>query len=130
MSLICFCVVVFFCMQKPAYEMRISDWSSDVGSSDLPASPMDPRDERMVARFKFREVRARPGDARRGEMVLRWRQHMSAPVRASRSLHRCHPHPSPPPSKGEGKILQLPGNPLPPLGGGLGGGVAERPMPA
>src|SRR3546814_4920722 len=27
--------VVFFCKQKTAYEMRISDWSSDVCSSDL-----------------------------------------------------------------------------------------------
>src|SRR3546814_8373696 len=31
-------VVVFFFKQKTAYEMRISDWSSDVCSSDLPAS--------------------------------------------------------------------------------------------
>src|SRR3546814_2623530 len=30
-------VVFFFCFkQKTAYEMRISDWSSDVCSSDLP----------------------------------------------------------------------------------------------
>src|SRR3546814_5034555 len=28
---------VCFCTQKTAYEMRISDWSSDVCSSDLPA---------------------------------------------------------------------------------------------
>src|SRR3546814_2087276 len=28
----------FFFKQKTAYEMRISDWSSDVCSSDLPAS--------------------------------------------------------------------------------------------
>src|SRR3546814_13640268 len=28
---------VFFFKQKTAYEMRISDWSSDVCSSDLPA---------------------------------------------------------------------------------------------
>src|SRR3546814_9452507 len=28
-------VVSFFCKQKTAYEMRISDWSSDVCSSDL-----------------------------------------------------------------------------------------------
>src|SRR3546814_10188074 len=28
--------VVFFFKQKTAYEMRISDWSSDVCSSDLP----------------------------------------------------------------------------------------------
>src|SRR3546814_1903688 len=29
--------VFFFCKQKTAYEMRISDWSSDVCSSDLAA---------------------------------------------------------------------------------------------
>src|SRR3546814_1853055 len=29
----------FFFMQKTAYEVRISDWSSDVCSSDLPARP-------------------------------------------------------------------------------------------
>src|SRR3546814_1544046 len=32
-SVICFCF--FFFKQKTAYEMRISDWSSDVCSSDL-----------------------------------------------------------------------------------------------
>src|SRR3546814_3697180 len=29
----------FFCKQKTAYEMRISDWSSDVCSSDLSRPP-------------------------------------------------------------------------------------------
>src|SRR3546814_7887896 len=29
------CVVFFVCKQKTAYDMRISDWSSDVCSSDL-----------------------------------------------------------------------------------------------
>src|SRR3546814_2918592 len=29
------CIFVFFFKQKTAYEMRISDWSSDVCSSDL-----------------------------------------------------------------------------------------------
>src|SRR3546814_3803268 len=36
-----YCVLVvlcFFFKQKTAYEMRISDWSSDVCSSDLPAA--------------------------------------------------------------------------------------------
>src|SRR3546814_3545962 len=28
------CFLFFFCKQKTAYEMRISDWSSDVCSSD------------------------------------------------------------------------------------------------
>src|SRR3546814_19543353 len=31
-----FCLLCFFFKQKTAYEMRISDWSSDVCSSDLP----------------------------------------------------------------------------------------------
>src|SRR3546814_1332751 len=30
------CIIFFFFKQKTAYEMRISDWSSDVCSSDLP----------------------------------------------------------------------------------------------
>src|SRR3546814_6028438 len=34
-------VVFFFFKQKTAYEMRISDWSSDVCSSDLPMVPLD-----------------------------------------------------------------------------------------
>src|SRR3546814_6673954 len=29
------CIIFFFFKQKTAYEMRISDWSSDVFSSDL-----------------------------------------------------------------------------------------------
>src|SRR3546814_14709550 len=31
----CMLIIVFFFKQKTAYEMRISDWSSDVCSSDL-----------------------------------------------------------------------------------------------
>src|SRR3546814_1572902 len=39
-SLFCFfCFFFFFFKQKTAYEMRISDWSSDVCSSDLAAGP-------------------------------------------------------------------------------------------
>src|SRR3546814_5981342 len=34
-----FCVCCFFFKQKTAYEMRISDWSSDVCSSDLALRP-------------------------------------------------------------------------------------------
>src|SRR3546814_1456297 len=34
----------FLFKQKTAYEMRISDWSSDVCSSDLPPSPHSLRD--------------------------------------------------------------------------------------
>src|SRR3546814_12933890 len=35
---LCGCYVCFFFKQKTAYEMRISDWSSDVCSSDLIAA--------------------------------------------------------------------------------------------
>src|SRR3546814_6051042 len=34
--IIVICYLFFFFKQKTAYEMRISDWSSDVCSSDLP----------------------------------------------------------------------------------------------
>src|SRR3546814_10850676 len=34
-SMYCVCLCFFFFKQKTAYEMRISDWSSDVCSSDL-----------------------------------------------------------------------------------------------
>src|SRR3546814_9392190 len=35
----------FFFKQKTAYEMRISDWSSDVCSSDLGRDPASPREK-------------------------------------------------------------------------------------
>src|SRR3546814_6992516 len=47
--LCCLCFFFFFFKQKTAYEMRISDWSSDVCSSDLelryrcPAAPSPDR---------------------------------------------------------------------------------------
>src|SRR3546814_15263116 len=39
--LICLYIVFFFFKQKTAYELRISDWSSDVCSSDLADEPVD-----------------------------------------------------------------------------------------
>src|SRR3546814_146457 len=41
MSVVCGCI--FFFKQKTAYEMRISDWSSDVCSSDLQGAAPTPR---------------------------------------------------------------------------------------
>src|SRR3546814_19845628 len=38
---VCLVVIIFFFKQKTAYEMRISDWSSDVCSSDLPTRCLD-----------------------------------------------------------------------------------------
>src|SRR3546814_1438779 len=42
-----FCCVFFFFKQKTAYEMRISDWSSDVCSSDL-VMQLPPTDELVM----------------------------------------------------------------------------------
>src|SRR3546814_1400428 len=43
LCLLLLCVVIFFFKQKTAYEMRISDWSSDVCSSDLVGLPRSKR---------------------------------------------------------------------------------------
>src|SRR3546814_9971566 len=49
------CILFFFFKQKTAYEMRISDWSSDVCSSDLQRhasihrSPPRPRPLKMMS---------------------------------------------------------------------------------
>src|SRR3546814_8376313 len=42
------CFVIFFFKQKTAYEMRISDWSSDVCSSDLADPAVRGSRERFV----------------------------------------------------------------------------------
>src|SRR3546814_4010731 len=48
----CRCLFVFFFKQKTAYEMRISDWSSDMCSSDLDAwlalSPFGPEIKHLM----------------------------------------------------------------------------------
>src|SRR3546814_8886589 len=59
-----FCV--FFFMQKTAYELRISDWSSDVCSSDLEELRRPVRGPATLA--AIREVR--PGDRQRRERRL------------------------------------------------------------
>src|SRR3546814_9932303 len=60
MSICCTIVVVFFFFkQKTAYEMRISDWSSDVCSSDLArraATPVPPLFRRVRVRLRLAAV--------------------------------------------------------------------------
>src|SRR3546814_1778103 len=62
-----FFACVFFFKQKTAYEMRISDWSSDVCSSDLPDGGLSGGD-RVLVRHPCRcggdkSVRRKVGDA-------------------------------------------------------------------
>src|SRR3546814_16598423 len=47
--------VFFFFKQKTAYEMRISDWSSDVCSSDLPVALLHRHDRHLAGR-RFGDV--------------------------------------------------------------------------
>src|SRR3546814_8895509 len=46
----------FFFKQKTAYEMRISDWSSDVCSSDLELDPVQPDVGDDARRIEFEEA--------------------------------------------------------------------------
>src|SRR3546814_14627691 len=58
-------MVFLFCKQKTAYEMRISDWSSDVCSSDL----RDRADDRQVEIAEMRRkerIAEQPGRHPRG----------------------------------------------------------------
>src|SRR3546814_1331073 len=82
-----FAFLVFF-KQKPAYEMRISDWSSDVCSSDLarfrkPVLPSSARPARFHGRVPREERCAAPGCREAGEF------------RAPASSHRSPDGPPP-----------------------------------
>src|SRR3546814_5316060 len=71
-------VVFFFFKQKTAYEMRISDWSSDVCSSDLDGRP----GFRLSPSLANRPRRARPRPARRRTVL---------PDRRATGSARCLP---------------------------------------
>src|SRR3546814_7024935 len=45
---------IFFCKQKTAYELRISDWSSDVCSSDLVSNALY-NHEAETEKYQYRE---------------------------------------------------------------------------
>src|SRR3546814_9425460 len=60
-SIVCF---FFFFKQKTAYEMRISDWSSDVCSSDLRRLTPDARDvDRLLGAVIARRIGAETREA-------------------------------------------------------------------
>src|SRR3546814_15387624 len=54
-------LLVFFFKQKTAYEMRISDWSSDVCSSDLCAGAHACCQHKMAGPYWFGQARPRNG---------------------------------------------------------------------
>src|SRR3546814_7514570 len=96
------CCLFFFFKQKTAYEMRISDWSSDVCSSDLlEAAELAERDHREAAwllighafgeRGAQRRVARRIGKARK--QSRRRRHIMFARQIAEREQQRHPPAP-------------------------------------
>src|SRR3546814_5573800 len=74
---ICLIIFFFFFKQKTAYEMRISDWSSDVCSSDLPRRMLHrgelPREAALGHRQRRGAGRARGSVARLAVFVSRHR---------------------------------------------------------
>src|SRR3546814_14396868 len=82
----------FFFKQKTAYEMRISDWSSDVCSSDLPRLLPPRRSERPATRPLLPEAEGaddllsqcvdHAGDRRPVRDHLRYRQSVQHPPAA------------------------------------------------
>src|SRR3546814_1460113 len=83
-STVCYYFVFFFFKQKTAYEMRISDWSSDVCSSDLGRGDLQHlQDHRLVGS----EHRPRRDPEQQRVADLPRRPSDSNP---NRILERCH----------------------------------------
>src|SRR3546814_9200318 len=76
----CVVFILFFFKQKTAYELRISDWSSDVCSSDL--IPVEPVTEQWrkpaIALRRFECVEAPVGQARNARLEIE-----------PEEMHRC-----------------------------------------
>src|SRR3546814_3101163 len=64
-------VFFFFFKQKTAYEMRISDWSSDVCSSDLPANYNAPGQVVVAGNVPALQWLESEGKARGARMIVR-----------------------------------------------------------
>src|SRR3546814_9304584 len=91
MCICLFLYCIFFFKQKTAYDMRISDWSSDVCSSDLghsrgldqKAGSLSPRRTVRNGPGPMRENRPRSHRQSRGLRVVRGRSRVAAPRKRS-----------------------------------------------
>src|SRR3546814_2191942 len=79
------CDVVFFFKQKTAYELRISDWSSDVCSSDLDTGWRDQSPTRCSAAQKYKQLRER-GAFGRGNMRYHFVSAVSSAAMAAAAM--------------------------------------------
>src|SRR3546814_4364292 len=72
---------IFFCKQKTAYEMRISDWSSDVCSSDLSWLALNP-----ILPSRPEQSMANPPASARGDVSFSEYMKSTSPRRPTRHL--------------------------------------------
>src|SRR3546814_17557928 len=79
-----FCAIIFLFQQKTAYEMRISDWSSDVCSSDLPVV----RPSRRARRRRRRRAASRGLKLTSQNRIEREHWHGTC-FRLGRDTHGC-----------------------------------------
>src|SRR3546814_13738682 len=120
----------FFFKQKTAYEMRISDWSSDVCSSDLPRwswceakSHVDRDHPSTMIRFPLLRVAEAlvVDDFRRHELV--GSEPRSLKARRAGDRFGMSPQPDPPPLALPGEVARdITEQQLAPLGHGLADG--------
>src|SRR3546814_5523508 len=83
------CCLFFFFKQKTAYEMRISDWSSDVCSSDLITA--NRKASHAVLRHRFRD---RPQRGRQRHRRHAARDRHALRLQGLQVLHRSEEHTS------------------------------------
>src|SRR3546814_8024521 len=93
--------IVFFFKQKTAYEMRISDWSSDVCSSDLingrrqagwacaHHQAIQGRRHSAIARTNVAPTAGRGAEPRPPRLRAPTEPPSAVPARACESRHRC-----------------------------------------
>src|SRR3546814_7236195 len=66
-------LLLFFFKQKTAYDLRISDWSSDVCSSDLPHAAIDSMTLNLLGRrYTIATMKHLPVAARFVAMMPQW----------------------------------------------------------
>src|SRR3546814_20023469 len=107
-DVLCFCYFFFF-KQKTAYEMRISDWSSDVCSSDLLHRPhygVDP-DQGIQGADPLRRVQRIRDRARPRPATARVRRRAAAQLHQPVEAHDRRPRPADRKSVVEGQSVSV-----------------------
>src|SRR3546814_6565169 len=87
---VCLRVLFFFFKQKTAYEMRISDWSSDVCSSDLAAVILAVATDVAFALEHFEHIGAQPGRRGKDGILLRALAVADTGEHITQGIGQCH----------------------------------------